>query len=139
MSLLVIDASVVIKWVTPEAGTNEALRLRQHQLAAPDLLIAECANILWKKVRRGELTAEQGQFAARLLERCDIELFPTRRLLARAVELAVELAHPAYDCVYIALAEHVDGDFITADARLQRRVANLLSRPKVVLLGASLA
>ncbi len=32
------------------------MALRQQKLAAPDLLVAECANILWKKVRRGELT-----------------------------------------------------------------------------------
>jgi len=42
----VIDASVAIKWVVSEPGTQEALALRQHRLIAPDLLIAECANIL---------------------------------------------------------------------------------------------
>jgi predicted nucleic acid-binding protein len=50
----VIDASVAIKWVVRETGTQEALSLRQHRLVAPDLLVAECANILWKKVRRKE-------------------------------------------------------------------------------------
>ena len=49
MSGLVIDASVAIKWVIEEAGTKEALALRRQALAAPDLLVAECANILWKK------------------------------------------------------------------------------------------
>lgn len=50
---LVIDASVAIKWVVDEPGTTEALALRRKaKLIAPDLLIAECANILWKKARR---------------------------------------------------------------------------------------
>ena len=48
MSTFVIDASVAIKWVVEEPGTPEALLLRRHRLLAPDLLMAECANILWK-------------------------------------------------------------------------------------------
>jgi hypothetical protein len=52
VSPLVIDASIAIKWVIEEEGTKEALALRSRALSAPDLLIAECANILWKKVRR---------------------------------------------------------------------------------------
>ena len=45
-----IDASVAIKWVVQEVGTQEALALRSNALLAPDLLILECANTLWKKV-----------------------------------------------------------------------------------------
>jgi predicted nucleic acid-binding protein len=46
LSTFVIDASVVIKWVVDEPGTAQAHLLRRHRLLAPDLLIAECANIL---------------------------------------------------------------------------------------------
>ena len=56
MNTYVVDASVVIKWVVEEDGTPEALDLRQKgRLIAPELLVAECANILWKKVERDEL------------------------------------------------------------------------------------
>ena len=58
MSVFVVDASFAIKWVVDEAHTTQALLLRRHRLIAPDLLIAECANVLWKKVRRGELTRQ---------------------------------------------------------------------------------
>lgn len=54
MNVLCIDASVAIKWVIDEAGTREALALRNNALIAPDLLISECANVLWKKVQRME-------------------------------------------------------------------------------------
>ena len=74
MTDLVIDASVAIKWVIEEPGTREALSLRRHRLFAPDLLVAECANILWKKTRRNELTLQEALLAARLLQRADIEL-----------------------------------------------------------------
>jgi predicted nucleic acid-binding protein len=44
---LVIDASIAVKWVVEEHSTPEALILRkQAGLIAPELLVAECANIL---------------------------------------------------------------------------------------------
>ena len=64
-----IDASVAIKWVIEEPGTAEALALRHHRLLSTDLLIAKCANILWKKVRRQEIGPNEAALAARLLQR----------------------------------------------------------------------
>ncbi len=118
MSDLVIDASVAIKWVIEEEGTAEALALRHQQLIAPDLIIAECANILWKKARRNELSAEEATFAGRLLANADITLVSTQPLMDAAIEIAVLLDHPAYDCMYLALAERNDLKFVTADTRL---------------------
>ena len=122
MSSLVIDASVAVKWVVEEEGTKEALALRDQALAAPDLLIAECANILWKKVRRNELSEQEAVFAAGLLARADIELMAMRPYLEAAVRIAVALDHPAYDCIYIALAEAEGLRFVTADMSLLRKV-----------------
>jgi len=122
MTDLVIDASVAIKWVTDEPGTKEALSLLQHRLYAPDLLVAECANILWKKVRRKELTPDEAGLAARLLQRADVELAPMRALLEPATKLAIALDHPAYDCTYLALAESMSCDLVTADQRLSTKV-----------------
>jgi predicted nucleic acid-binding protein len=118
---LVIDASIAVKWVVEEEGSALATDLRRdHRFVAPDLLVAECANILWKKVRRNELTRDEATMAAKLLERSNIELFAMHSLLARATELAIELDHPAYDCMYICLATNRGLRFITADERLIR-------------------
>jgi predicted nucleic acid-binding protein len=98
----VIDASIAIKWIV-ETGTAEALFLRrQARLIAPDLLVAECANVLWKKVRRDELSKDGAILTAGLLQHADIELLPTRSLLPVVTSIAIELDHPAYDCVYDA-------------------------------------
>ena len=118
MSGPVVDASVIIKWVVEEDGTAEALALRRHKLIAPDLIVAECANILWKKVRRTELSAEEAGIASRLLANADLDLLPTRSLMNTALEIAIQLDHPAYDCLYLALAEENDTEFVTADSRL---------------------
>jgi predicted nucleic acid-binding protein len=120
----VIDASIAVKWVVEEVGTEDALALRgRMKLIAPELLVAECANIFWKKVQRGELTRDEALFAARLLQASDIEIFPTRALLEAATRIAIELDHPAYDCVYVALAIERNCRFVTADARLLRKLA----------------
>jgi predicted nucleic acid-binding protein len=121
---LVVDASIVVKWVVEEDGTPEALALRRDAtLIAPELLIAECANILWKKVKREELSREEALFAARLLQAADIELAPTRSLLEAATRLALTLDHPGYDCLYLALAAERNCPFVTADERLIRKLS----------------
>jgi predicted nucleic acid-binding protein len=136
MTNLVIDASVAIKWVIDEPGTKEALSLLRHQLYAPDLLVPECANILWKKVRRKELTREEAELAARLLQRADIELAPMRALLEPATRLASALDHPAYDCTYLALAESMSCDLVTADRRLSAKTLPAGHKSKILALTA---
>jgi predicted nucleic acid-binding protein len=122
MTGMVVDASVAVKWLVPEVGTAAALALRRHRLTAPDLLTAECANVLWKMVKRGELSPDEAQAAARLLAVAEIELVPMRGLLASAVRWATRLSHPAYDCFYVALAELRAVPLMTADASLRRRL-----------------
>ena len=129
MNTLVIDASIAIKWVVEEDGTAEALTLRRHvKLIAPELLTAECANILWKKVRRDELSTDEAVLAALLLQAADVELSPTRFLLEPATRNAIELDHPAYDCLYLALAAERDCRFVTADERFLHKLKQLPGR-----------
>lgn len=122
MSLYVVDASVAIKWVVSEVHSDIAIGLRRQQLAAPELLGAECANILWKKVRLGHITDEVASVAAAGLERMQVTLHSTRPLIRQATALSVELGHPAYDCFYLCLAMALGCRLVTADERLVRRL-----------------
>ncbi len=123
MKTLVIDASIAMKWVVEEDGTALALALRQQaRLVAPNLLVPECANILWKKVQRKELGKDEALLAARLLQSAEIELVPTRALMETATRLAIDLGHPAYDCLYLALAIKNDCQFVTADERMVNKI-----------------
>ncbi|WP_037080949.1 type II toxin-antitoxin system VapC family toxin [Neorhizobium vignae] len=123
MTTFVVDASVVIKWVVQEEGTPEALSLLQaNTLVAPELILTECANILWKKSRRGELSAAEAHFAARLIEGSVLQLREMLPSFTSSVELAIKLDHPAYDCIYLALALKEDIRFVTADESLVRKL-----------------
>lgn len=119
MSGCVIDASVLIKTVVEEQGSAQALALLASGAAvAPDLIMPECANILWKKIRRGEFAVEEAKLAAQILQRAEFEIAPSRMLAEQAVEYSAMLDHAAYDCVYLALARMRELQFVTADTRL---------------------
>lgn len=124
MKRFVIDASVAIKWVVEESDSSLAVAVLENcLLSAPDLLIAECANILWKKARRGDLTTDEAIAASRLLQQANIEILPTRHLMNGATALAIQLDHAAYDCIYLMLAIENNWSMITADHRLRAKVA----------------
>ena len=58
----------------------------------------------------------------KLLQAADIEFLPTRGLLEAATRIAVELDHPAYNCLYLAVASECDCRFVTADERFVRKL-----------------
>lgn len=138
MRRLVIDASVAIKWVVEEPETADAIALRRYRLLAPDLLIPECANILRKKVRRQEIGLEEALLGAHLLEHAEVELIPMRRLLVPATRLAAQLDHPAYDCVYLSLAQSSGCCLVTADTRFCAKVRDHVPADQVLDLAHAL-
>ena len=126
MNSVVIDASVAVKWVVPEIASEEALRLRgRSTFFAPELLTIECTNILWKKVRLGELTVEEALLSCGILAMSDIDFVPMAALMEESLRLAITYNHPAYDCVYLALAAERNAPFLTADEKLIRKFTGL--------------
>lgn len=120
---IVVDASVAIKWIVPEQDTEAARDVvARHEPIAPQLIYAECTNILWKKVGRSEMTSEQAFAALDLIETYGIETSSMQALASTALDLSFALDHPAYDCFYVALSFIEECDFITADDKLYRKV-----------------
>jgi predicted nucleic acid-binding protein len=123
-----------VKWVIPEVLSDqaEALRGRADRVLAPDLLLPEAANALWKKLIRREITAREAAQAITLLMASGLDLRPSGPLLGRALGLARRLRHPVYDCLYVTLAQAEGATLITADQRLLARVARARTRVAVV-------
>lgn len=132
--MIVVDASVAIKCLLPEDGSEEAEALLGGEVCiAPDLIVSECLNALWKNARRGFIGADDAREAALLLPRLGIRLSPCPPLASRALDLAIRLDHPVYDCFYLALAEAHDVAMITMDRALVRKCADLdLATPRLL-------
>ncbi|HZZ88604.1 MAG TPA: type II toxin-antitoxin system VapC family toxin, partial [Caulobacteraceae bacterium] len=102
---LVVDASVVVKWLVREDDSDLAKRLIADEImAAPELLFIECANVLRTKQRRGDLTAELAREAFGILADAPVRAVPIRPHVAAAFAIANDLDRSAYDALYLAVA-----------------------------------
>ena len=122
---IVIDASVAVKWVIGETGSEAADALLDQDLMAPVLWLAEAANALWRRARIGDITAAQANSRLSELLIAPVASLPIEPYLERALRLAIEIGHPIYDCIYLAIALHHDTHVVTAD----RRFASAASQP----------
>ena len=120
MRRLVVDASVVVKWLLPEIRSEAAKRLLadELQLWAPDLVWAEVGNVLWKRWRRGELPAEIVAALLRDFRRFPLSIHPSDPLFEGAWQVAHALDRSFYDSLYLALAATLDCPLVTADLKL---------------------
>ena len=120
---MVIDASVAIRWCFELERSDRAEKLvkSREPLIAPDLLIAEFINAAWRLVVFGGAPSDLAVDSAGEITRAFEELVPSIVLKDRALAIALELRHPAYDCFYLALAEMRSIMVVTADDRLLRR------------------
>lgn len=121
---LVIDASVLVKAFIPENGSEEAGSLLARAeaaevgLIAPELIYPETANILWKKVRRNELTLDEAREIAEAVLAVPIRAEAAASTFLLALDIALAFGVTAYDAQYVALAEALDCQLITADQKL---------------------
>lgn len=122
---LVIDASVGVKLVLREPLSEQAEALFAHlavdppaHFYVPDLFFVECANILWKYVRRFGYPPADASEAVRALQRLRLRSVSTAELIGDAFRLGLEHGLTAYDACYVALAHRLRVPLITADERL---------------------
>ncbi len=142
MSLVIVDASVAVKWYLPETGeslVSEALALldkyerEEVRFAVPDLFYAETASAIWKAVRVGRALRAFGDHALILLMQRKFPTVPTLKLLDNAFQIAADHGRSVYDSLYVALAVQTNSQLITADERLANSLA---ARFPVKWLGA---
>lgn len=132
----VVDASVGIKLFLDEDGSEavrdlfECLVGSGDCLFVPDLFYIECANILWKRVMRGEYPADLA--AGHISDMKDLALpsTPTIDLIEPALDIACERKITAYDACYVALSQIKQVPLLTADERL---ASTLVDSPHEVI------
>lgn len=136
MSLLVVDASVALKWFFEEEDTWRAEQLAASDivLIAPKLIRTEIANALWKKRRIGAVDLEGARYICGCLPDFFSELSDEEPLLSHALALSFSLSHPIYDCLYLSLAYERKCPLLTADRRLLNTADGQPDTPKLLPL-----
>ena len=136
----VVDASVALKWVLPEAQSGKALQLRDdfqkglHELLAPDIIPVELAHALTRAERKKIISVGYAKgFLAGTMQ-IPPALDPSLPLLSKATDISSQSRLGVYDCLYVALAKREQCELVTADERL----VNALQRqfPLIILLSA---
>ena len=138
---VVVDASLVVKWLVPEVNSDKADTLARSwaqsgvRTVAPFLMPVEVTNALYQRVVRGEASIATAIAGLERLLDSGIELQEQYETHVRAIELAYQLRQgAAYDAHYLALAELLDCELWTADERFYRVASG--GFPRVKWLGA---
>jgi predicted nucleic acid-binding protein len=120
----VLDASLAVRWVVPEEGSEQAADLLGRSISwiAPRLMLTEVAAALRRKVVHGGLPTELASQSLGALVRAvaegTIRLAEDEEVVSAALLLALTLGHKVPDCLYLALAEREGAGLVTADRRL---------------------
>ena len=142
MNVLVVDASVAIKWAIPSARepfTDEAVRLLKRYVdgevdfIVPGVFWAEIGNVLWKGTRQSRWRQDEAEAVAADMKAREFATVPSFILLPEALRIAFAHDRAVYDCMYVALAVQSKTNLITADERLANALA---ARFPVKWLGA---
>jgi predicted nucleic acid-binding protein len=127
----VVDAGVAFKWFVKEPLRQQALHLldADRMLQAPDLILAEIAEIARLKLQRSEIVLPQAQEAVRQAPMYFERLVPVQELHERAFELSLKLQRPLAGCLYLACAEALKATLVTADRALTELPDDSLTFP----------
>ena len=116
---LVVDASVAVKWLVAEEGSDAAhdLAASSDELHAPRLMASEVANALWRKARKGEIESNEAGAMANMVPLMPVSWRADETICADGARMALTLGRPVYDCMYLALAHRIGAQLVTADLR----------------------
>ncbi len=125
--MIVVDASVAVKWFIPEAGEEAAAKLLggKKRLIAPALIRLEVTGAIIRRYREGHLSEKKAREGTQaweaMLEHRVVRLVPDAQLFDKAVQMAFLAKHTLADCLYLAVANEFGAPVITADKPMRDR------------------
>jgi predicted nucleic acid-binding protein len=133
----VVDASVAVKWYVPEIFEQEANRLQSSGflLHAPELILPEFSNIIWKKSRRGEITDQEGQAIVNAFTKTGLQLHSHKNVIKSAFTGAIITNQTVYDWTYLSLALSLSCEFVTADERFYKALEKTKLKKHLIWIG----
>jgi predicted nucleic acid-binding protein len=138
MTDVVVDSSVVGKWLFPEVDSVRAEQIllgvpaKGHRLVVLDLALVEMTNAIWKRFCRGLASREDASESLETLFGFPLTVEPANRLLRPGLEIAIQYRLAVYDALFVALVQNLGLPGVTADEPLYRAVHAAF--PQIVLL-----
>jgi predicted nucleic acid-binding protein len=131
--VLVVDASLGVKWFLDEADSEQATNLlvaNRTQISVPDLFGIEVASALvrecnMRKEDSGQFSWALARFGALLGSRALVSVRTEASGLAEAASIALDLGHPLKDCIYLALAMNLGCPLVTCDYRFAAKAVSV--------------
>lgn len=131
----VVDSSVVVRWYVDQPGAEHAREVRERlvagsvSLVAPDICRWEVANVLRKKgLEPGLLAVEDVVGSLTDLDDLGVVVHPVDLpRLQTVTALAARRRMSLFDAAFVELSLRTGLPLLTADARLARAVAGLVS------------
>jgi predicted nucleic acid-binding protein len=119
---LVLDASAAIEVVLGRSRARQFERALEEadEVLAPELLVPEVVNTVWKYHQFENLSLNACDRALELALGLVDVLVSCKDLYREAFLLARISRRPAYDMFYLALARREDAAFLTTDAALRK-------------------
>jgi predicted nucleic acid-binding protein len=138
MRAYVVDASVVAAAFFQEDHADAARRLLTagRELLAPDLLLAEVANVIWERRRRSEINEAEARGILADCLRLPVAILPCCGLAEPALALALRTNRTVYDCLYLAAAVRTEAVLVSGDKRFVSALSGGPLEKHVVWLGA---
>lgn len=124
MARFVIDPAVAMKWFVPEEHSSPAARLLDggNEILAADTLLSDAVRLITKKVRLGELSADEGAELLEAVRSVPMGLLPSQPMLEPALRMAAALDLTLPQALGLTAAIHGDCRLVTADKALYEKV-----------------
>lgn len=137
--MIVVDASLAVKWFLPEAGADAAAQILLGDMAiiGPDMLAVEVHATLVRGANMVKSNRDDAESSIRRFQKMiasgEVALVRSQpNQIERAANLAIDLGHPLKDCLYLVLAMEMDCELVTCDARFAAKAQGVWARVRVL-------
>lgn len=118
--VLVVDATVVLKWFTPEIDDAVCLKLLDMpdlEMHAPTLLASQVGLALHRRFRSGQVPKGTARQVSATLAKLPIQWTPDTYLVHDAIRISTQTNRSFGDSLYLALALRKNATLVSGDRR----------------------
>ncbi len=138
--MIVLDASVAVKWYVPEdqaAAARVVFSENAGTIVVPEIFRSEVAGAMVRRANVSKAERAAAEESIRIFLELIVEDFISVTMLTadqmtRAATLALDIGHPLKDCIYLALAMDLNCPLVTCDAKFAAKAHGVYAGVRVL-------